>query len=167
MQPADPESRSEETIRPWRQVIAVLVVFQMLCLFGLLVVLLIASVSDRGVAYAIAGAVLLMEVGQWALSKLALRRVPAFDPAKRLAMVPLTAAHQRLVEFNLAASVIAPVWISVEIPSTSFGHDKFLAFVLLEIAVAPGSLSLWRVRRNHTWAAISRIPSTPRRKHTF
>ncbi len=162
MQPAEPESRSEETLRPWRQVIAVLVVFQMLCLFGLLVVLLTASVRDRPVACAIAGAVLLMEVGQWALSKLALRRVPAFDRDKRPVMAPLTAAHQRLVEFNLAASLIAPVLIALEIPSTSFGHDRFVAFVLLEIALAPGSLSLWRVRRNHTWAAISRIPSTPR-----
>ena len=77
----DPESRSTQTLRPWRRVIAVLVVLQLLGLVGLLVVLFIGSVSDKATAYAITGAILLTEVGQWGLAKAALRKVPDFDRA--------------------------------------------------------------------------------------
>ena len=78
--------------------------------------------------------------------------------------MPLEGAHQRLVEFNLAVSVIAPVWLAREVPSHSFHHEKIAVFVLLAIAFAPGWLSLWRVRRRRSWLAVSRIPSAPRRR---
>jgi hypothetical protein len=128
-----------------------------------LIVDIIASLRDRRVAYAITAGILVLEVVQWGLSKAALARVPRSDRHERYASTPL-GLQQRIVELNLVVSACVPVWLALILPSTTFAHQKVVLVVLLEIAFAPGWLSLWRVRRNHSWLAISRIPANPRRQ---
>jgi hypothetical protein len=136
----------------------------MLGLVALFVVLLFAGADLRGVGYALAAGILILEVGQCGLSRAALRRCPGFEPGKRYASRPLDPAQLRLVEFNLITTALAPVVLAVIIPTTSFKNQKLVVFVLLFAAMIPSGLSLWRVRRNHSWLAISRIPASPRRR---
>ena len=93
-----------------------------------------------------------------------MRRCPGFEPGKRYSSRPLDLAQLRLVEFNLITTALAPVLLSLIIPTTSFKNEKLVVFVLLFAAMLPSGLSLWRVRRNQSWLAISRIPASPRRR---
>lgn len=138
-------------------------VLQTLGVFGLFVVLLFAGASLKGMGYALAVGILLLEVGQWALSKAALRRCPGFEPGERYASRPLGPAQLRLVEFNLMTTVLTPVVLALIIPTTSFRNQKLVMFLLLLAAMVPSGLSLWRVRRNRSWLAVSRIPASRRR----
>jgi hypothetical protein len=158
--PEDPWSR---ILLPFRRAAAVVSVLQMLGLFALFVVLLLADASLKGVGYGIAAGILLLEVGQWALSRAALRKCPGFEPGDRYALRPLDPAQLRLVDFNLITTAFAPVVLALILPTTSFKNQKLIVFLLLVAAMAPGGLSLWRVRRNRSWLAISRIPASTRR----
>jgi hypothetical protein len=164
MPAADPEAEWNMTLRPFRRTAAALSVLQMLGLLALLAVLLFADASLEGVGYGLAAGILILEVGQWALSKTALRRCPGLEPAERYALRPLDPAQLRLVEFNLITTALVPVVLALIIPTTSFKNEKLVVFVLLFAAMVPSGLSLWRVRRNQSWLAISRVPASPRRR---
>lgn len=164
MPAADPEAQWNATLRPFRRTAAALSVLQMLGLLALFVVLLFAGASLKGAGYALAAGILTLEVGQWRLSRAALRRAPGFEPGGRYSSRPLDPAQRRLVELNLITTALAPVVLALIIPTTSFKNQKLVVFVLLFAAMVPSGLSLWRVRRNHSWLAISRIPASPRRR---
>jgi hypothetical protein len=161
---ADPEAQWNTTLRPFRRTAAALSVAQMLGLFALVVVLLFADAGYEEAGYAFAAGILILEVGQWALSRAALRRCPGFEPSERYASRRLDAAQRRLVELNLVTTALAPVMLALIIPTASFKNQKLVVFVLLFAAMVPSGLSLWRVRRNQSWLAISRIPANPRRR---
>ena len=162
MPAAEPDTQWNTTLRPFRRTSAGLSVLQMLGLFALCVVLLFADARFKGAGYALAAGILILEVGQWALSQAALRRCPGFEPSERYASRPLDRAQLRLVEFNLMTTALAPVVLALIIPTTSFKNQKLVVFGLLFAAMIPSGLSLWRVRRNQSWLAISRIPARPR-----
>jgi hypothetical protein len=98
MPAADPDAQWNMTLRPFRRTSAALSVLQMLALFALFAVLLFADASLKGAGYALAAGILILEVGQWALSRAALRRCPGFEPRERYGSRPLDPAQLRLVE---------------------------------------------------------------------
>ncbi len=136
----------------------------MLGLLALFVVLFFADASLKGVGYALAAGILILEAGEWGLSRAALRRCPGFEPGERYALRPLDPAQLRLVDFNLITTAFAPVVLALIIPTSSFKNQKLVVFFLLFAAMVPSGLSLWRVRRNRSWLAISRIPARPRQR---
>jgi hypothetical protein len=163
MPAADPEAQWETILRPFRRVAAALSVVQTLGLLALVVVLLLADAGLKGVGYALAAGILILEVAQWGLSRAALRRCPGFEPGDRYVLRPLDPAQLRLVDLNLITTAFAPVVLALIVPTTSFKNEKLVVFLLLFAAMVPTGLSLWRVRRNRSWLAISRIPACPRR----
>jgi hypothetical protein len=139
-------------------------IVQILGLPALVVVLLFADAGVKGAGYALAAGILILEVGQWALARAALRRCPGFEPGDWYSLLPLDRAQLRLVESDLIITAFAPVVLALIIPTTSFESQKLLVFLLLFAAMFPSELALWRVRRNRSWLAISRIPARPRRR---
>jgi hypothetical protein len=160
----DPEAQWNLILRPFRRTAAAISFLQIAGMLALFVVLFLADASFKGVGYALAVGILVLEVGEWAPSKAALKRCPGFEPASRYALRRLAPAHVRLVDFNLITTAFAPVVLAIIIPTTSFKNQKLVVFLLLFAAMIPGGLSLLRVRRNRSWLAVSRLPASPRRR---
>jgi hypothetical protein len=156
----------QTALHPWRLLAAVLAAVQRVGLTAMFVVVFLASRGFMVAGYVIAGVIVLVEIAQWAFARAALTRVRTFDPHQLYSSLPLEAAHQRIVEFGLALSVIAPVYLVLEIPTPSFKHEKLVALFLLLAAFAPSYLALARVRRDHSWLAMSRIPAFPRERRS-
>ena len=105
-----------------------------------------------------AGAVVLLEVGQWALARAA--RLPPATADEQYAATPLDERQRRLVDVSLAVTAATPFVFAAFIP-TDFGRGA--ALILLAVAAMPSALGLARVRRHNSWLAIARIPARPRR----
>lgn len=164
MPTADPEAHWNTVFRSFRRTAAAMSVLQMLGLLVLFVVLLFADARVKGVGYALAAGILVLEVGQWALSRAALRRCPGFEPGDRYAPRPLHPAQLRLVDFKphhhcFRAGGACPHHPDLELQEPEAGRVSPAL-----PAMVPSGLSLWRVRRNRSWLAISRIPASPRRR---
>lgn len=166
MPSADLSFESERRLRPLRSISATLAYIQTLGLLALFFVMFLLDARLAAVAYAIAGGIVLAEMAQWALARVALSKAPALIPQQLYASAPLQAGHRRLVDFNLLSGLIAPILLVLEVPMTSFKHEKIVAFLVLAAACAPSYLSLWRVRRHRSWLAIARIPARPRQQRS-
>jgi hypothetical protein len=155
------EADAERRLAPWRGIGVAISIAQLVGLFALVATIFLLRISTTVPAYAIAGAIIVLELGQWGLARAALRSVPSFDPLQHYALRPLEDGHRRIVELNLMTTVIAVVLFGLQLPTTSFKHDRIAVLLLLAVGLAPGFLALWRVRRHNSWLAISRIPAKP------
>lgn len=162
--PAEPTTQSEELLRRWRWVSGLIAIAQLPPIVAVYLVVFLFDESYKEWAYAAGGAVVLLELAQFAIAREALRRIPSLS--SRLmdlySSLPLDRSQRQLVTFNLALSAIGPALLLAIIPTTSFDGEVVVAAVLLVVGVAPGFLSLYRVRRHNSWLAISRLGVRPR-----
>jgi hypothetical protein len=113
-----------------------------------------------------AAAVVLLDLLQFALARVALQRVPDSFPAQVHASLPLDSRDRRLVLLGLVSGPVTVIFLLLAMPEGSFFKDNLgSAAVVLVAAGAPAFLSLYRVWRNNTWLAVSRIPARPRQSH--
>jgi hypothetical protein len=104
----------------------------------------------------------LLELAQIAVAREARRRVSDFSPQARYASLPLARRERQLVIVQLAIYPVAAVLLAAIVKSSGFG-DAATAMLLLAVANVPGFLSIYRVWRHNSWAAVSRLPAKPRR----
>ena len=105
------------------------------------------------------GAIVALELAQWAGARAALRRAPRLPLREVYASHPLARKERRRIASLFVGSVILAV-VFLAIVTTE--HQTARA-VLLVVALAPGLLALYRVWRYNSWLAISRFPVDPRR----
>jgi hypothetical protein len=134
----------------------------MAAMLGLLGVVFLGAAGLKDVAYGLAAGIILLELAQAMLARAALRRAPMVDRHAIYASRPLRRSEQHLGRLNLVISILAPL-VLLTIPTTSFEHDRLTEFVLLIAACVPSSISQWRVQRNNSWLAVSRVPASSRR----
>jgi hypothetical protein len=140
-------------------VIAVLQTLVMLALFTLVFVVDAAKTWT----YALCVTMLLLEIADRSAARLALREVPrSYLVEDAYSSRPLRRADRQLVSFNLASLVIVGVLLATAVPMKSFRGDTAGGVVVIVVALAPGALSLWRVRSHNSWRAVARIPAPPR-----
>ena len=131
---------------------------------AVLLVVFLFDESNKGWAYVAGGAIILLELAQWAVAREAHRLSPSLIPQLKdlYSTQPLDRGQRQLVTFNLALGLIGPVLLVAMVPTTSFDDEVVVAAALIVVAVAPGLLSLHRVRRHNSWLAISRLGARPR-----
>lgn len=162
MEAAEPTTtQSEEALRPWRRISAMIVVVQLPLTVAVLPLVLFAGESHRTWIYVVAGVALLLELLQWGIARVALGRLPSVSPNDAYASLPLDQSQRRLVTFNLVAVAIAPIVLVLMSPPANF--NVVLAVALIVAGFTPGLLSLYRVWRHNSWLAVSRIPGQARR----
>ena len=164
MTPVEPETQWENQLRPWRLASGLMAIAQLPAMAAVFLVLFIFDESYKAWAYAAGGAIILLEVAQWAIAREAFRRSPSLTRQLEdlYSTLPLDRGQRQLVTFNFALGVIGPALLVAAVPTSSFDGEVVIAAALIVVAVAPGSLSLHRVRRHNSWLAISRLGARPR-----
>jgi hypothetical protein len=156
----------DQTLRPWRRASGLIALVQMPAMAAAILLVFFGGKSTHVLAFALAAAVVLCDIVQWALARAAVRRVPDSLPAEVYASLPLDGRERRLVALSLLTGLVGPIFLLAAMPDTSFFKDHLgAAAVLLIASETPTFLSLLRVRRHNTWLAISRIPGRPRESH--
>jgi hypothetical protein len=164
MTPGEPTAQWENQLRPWRLAAGLMAIAQLPAIVAVILVVFLFDESYKAWAYVAGGAIILLELAQWAIAREALRRRPSVTRQLNdlYSTLPLDRGQRQLVTFNLALGVIGPALIVAAIPTTSFDGEAVIAAALIAVAVAPGFLSLHRVRRHNSWLAISRLGARPR-----
>ena len=115
---------------------------------------LLLTDPPEGVAYALAGLVLLLEAAGWAIGRNTVRHAPSFSPEEHFARTPLRHSERQLVAFNLVTCVAGAAFLILLV-----GGDVAVLGCAL---VAMAALSLIRVWRGNSWLAASWVPAAPR-----
>jgi hypothetical protein len=128
--------------------------------FAVVALLVIFDEADPGWAYAAAGAVVVLETAQWAIAAAARRRIPDVAARDLYASLPLERRDRRLINFMLVTLPLCLTAFAIAIPA-GFWEDTVVVVVLIAIALMPGFIALYRVRRHNSWLAVSPIPAQP------
>ena len=111
-----------------------------------------------------ASVIALLEVVEWTVARQALRRNPDVSPERIYAARPLDRKQRRRVTFNLVmVAVLYLFLISFESDAEMFRGSAWGGAIILFVAMAPGALALYRVRRKNSWLAVSWLPARPRK----
>jgi len=160
----DPLAQWEQPLRPWRWAYAFIDAAQLVSMVAVLAFVFLVDESYKAWAYTGAAAIVLLELAQWALAREALRRIPGLSGqlAVLYSSLPLDHRQRRHVTSSLVLFAVVPALLVVTVSTISSDSERVIAAVLTCVAMGPGFLSLYRVRRHNSWLAVSRLGGRPR-----